>query len=494
MKRSFLKLVKCIFCEGSLELLNSTHASDIEIEWGTIKCTSCKKKYPIVSGIPVLMDPEAHLDVKMHKIEDNIVKKGPKVKDLVSQIEKGQIEKIEFSLLTPRLNRTTYKKAPKDAPVTNKIARKLPKGLSKRINWNIYYYLKFLLAKISLEDQRKSKQELKIFHKLKKETKGLGFLRHYFLQNSNMNEYFYYYAYRFSQPRYLVGMSLINLFLNSQKPILDLACGAGHFMHYLTNTRENQKCVGIDRDFVSLYIAKKFIAPKGEYICAEADKPLPFEDDCFSGVLCSDAFQYFTNRSSSVKEMQRIVSKEGVIVLTKIDNPLVSNSEEPEQITPSELKELFSDMPNSVVGEEIILNRYVKKLGPNLSKENEIEELNKMEFLSLIASFQNDVFQDQGSFDTWPHSIGRLQLNPLYKEYSRDESGSIHYNYVFPSEIYEYENKGWLEYASDKLTLSEKDLEALSKQSRTPEVNKLIEDFIVFGTPDNYEYGQVGFF
>ncbi len=99
-----------------------------------------------------------------------------------------------------------------------------------------------------------------------------------------MDEYFYYYAYRYSQPRYLAGISLTSIFPESQQPILDLACGVGHYMHYLTTTRPEQLCIGLDRDFVSLYIAKKFIAPKGEYICAEADLSLPFSNCTASGL------------------------------------------------------------------------------------------------------------------------------------------------------------------------------------------------------------------
>lgn len=82
----------------------------------------------------------------------------------------------------------------------------------------------------------------------------------------------------------------------NQKPILDLACGAGHILHFLTESRPVQQCIGLDRGFVSLYIAKKFIAPKGEFIYADTDMPLPFENNTFSGILCVDSFQYFVHR------------------------------------------------------------------------------------------------------------------------------------------------------------------------------------------------------
>ena len=106
-----------------------------------------------------------------------------------------------------------------------------------------------------------------------------------------------YYRNRFVLPRALAALSLLRLLPSSNKPVLDLACGFGPFAHYLTNRRNPAAVIGVDFNFYLVWGQKHWIAPRGMFVCADANYPLPFSDDSLSGVLCSDAFIYFQDKT-----------------------------------------------------------------------------------------------------------------------------------------------------------------------------------------------------
>ena len=83
-----------------------------------------------------------------------------------------------------------------------------------------------------------------------------------------------YFAFRFGQPRHLVALSLACLIRRPGKPVLDLACGFGHITRHLVNRAEGQPVIGLDRNFFMLYVAKNWLAPEAEYVCAQADSGL----------------------------------------------------------------------------------------------------------------------------------------------------------------------------------------------------------------------------
>ena len=82
-----------------------------------------------------------------------------------------------------------------------------------------------------------------------------------------------YFALRFGQPRHLVALAFTRLIHKPTKPVLDLACGYGHITRSLARRAKGQPVIGVDQNFIGLYVAKNFIAPEAEYICCVADGP-----------------------------------------------------------------------------------------------------------------------------------------------------------------------------------------------------------------------------
>jgi ubiquinone/menaquinone biosynthesis C-methylase UbiE len=58
-------------------------------------------------------------------------------------------------------------------------------------------------------------------------------------------------------------------------------------------------------------------------VCADANSALPFADGTFSAAVCSDAFHYFTHKSTCIRELIRLTQPEGFIALATLRNALV---------------------------------------------------------------------------------------------------------------------------------------------------------------------------
>ena len=85
MNTSFLKLLRCPFCAGTLSASGSEPVA-AEPEYGVLSCYC--GRYPIVAGIPVLK-------------KGNIGSAGQSSEEVIALIENGRRSEALFSLLTP---------------------------------------------------------------------------------------------------------------------------------------------------------------------------------------------------------------------------------------------------------------------------------------------------------------------------------------------------------------------------------------------------------
>jgi len=489
MTDSFINLLCCPLCEGKLERFHTTKEDGDKIEWGTIICIDCNNKFPVAFGIPIMMPPYTRVDVN-RSFHSNTNELGPIVSDLTRQIGLGEIEKVQKELLIFRRSRTSIKgffKEKKSLKLENKLTRLLPNPLVKLIGKRTVYFMYYLLTKLTFQDARMRKKEDQTFEKLLTASSSMEFIDLYFGQMLQNNVYGEYYKYRFGQPRHLAALSLLTNIPEDANPVLDIACGIGHFMHYFTNRSKQQPVIGMDKNFGQLYLAKKFVSPEGNYFCADAGQPLPFKTNSFSGVFCSDAFMFFPYRQLSVREMKRLLNPNGVAVINRIYSYPIEGYEDHAITSAKKLKSYFSDIPNVVLSQNYLLDCYIQKEGPDLSVELELEELNKINWISIIASRQKNIFRNYGTFKEWPHEKGYLQLNPHYHEKGKDDSGNLILKFEFPSSWYEFENQSWMKYAPETVLLSPDTLNAISNSIKTPEVNELISKLVVIGMPELYQ-------
>ena len=59
MKRELIDILACPVCKGELEL-SVDEENDKEIVTGSLSCSRCNERYPIVDTIPNLLPPDQH--------------------------------------------------------------------------------------------------------------------------------------------------------------------------------------------------------------------------------------------------------------------------------------------------------------------------------------------------------------------------------------------------------------------------------------------------
>lgn len=108
--------------------------------------------------------------------------------------------------------------------------------------------------------------------------------------------------------------------LKDDDTILDVACGTGIFIETLKEKYKNIKITGID--FAQNMIdkaMKKF--PDTDFIVTDVVS-LPFENNTFNKVMCLNAFPHFEDKNKAVKEINRVLKKNGLFILAHTNSKL----------------------------------------------------------------------------------------------------------------------------------------------------------------------------
>jgi SAM-dependent methyltransferase/uncharacterized protein YbaR (Trm112 family) len=447
------QLLCCPFCGGEL---NGTEPIGHKSGFGVLSCYC--GRYPVVAGIPILKKGPIGIN---HQTADEVI----------NSIEAGRHKEALLAMILP---------SPPSAEFAPRWIQVLPslRGMGR---------VKTLSGKPGLWSWKR--RGAAYLTQLGDQITGRELFDFYFCRSTgDAREPYGYFAFRFGQPRHLVGLSLTRLVRRPDKPVLDLACGFGHITRHLVNRAEDQPVIGLDRNFFMLYIAKNWIAPEADYVCAEADFGQPFPNGTFSTVFCSDAFHWFVGKANCVRELKRLTASHGSIILATLRNSLVDRHllQYRGTLPPEGYETLFTGMPHCLAANSEILARYLNKQGPSLEQPTKTAALTIEPWLSLVASFRQEVFQDYGCFKDWPHAEGRLDLNQLYKKEKRDALGNIYLRRSFPSAWYEKEDGECKQYEPETAFVSAQTLNNLAQANRGEDVERLIEQFVVVGMPERY--------
>ncbi len=459
MRPDLLSQLRCPNCGGTLTVSVGSASQGSEIEYGVLTC-ACND-YPIIGGIPVFV-AEGRVNV-MRQTTDAVWRYGPDVKDLIRLVQAGRHEEALLSLLvfpTRALRRLlAFRYGPGKAQAG----------------------VRALATRLWSRQQRKSRELLvDTGHGT-----TAGDLISFFYRHALRSELYNHFFYKFSQPRHLAGLSLASLLPVSEKPILDLACGFGHFMHYWITTHPGQRVVGVDRNFFQLYVARNWVAPGGDFICSEADLRLPFASRAVCGVFCADAFHCFLRRWQCAEEMKRVIESEGLIILARFGNSQAEPREGYELPVASYAK-LFDGLQTRFMSEDDLLQPYLARLGPQLEETSTLSTLTPRKWLYAVASESREWLRNHPQFETWPHGVGRLRLNPLYREVDQAPDGKVTMEFAFPSSWYEFENSGCVQYMPKTAIISTRARDALSAGTWSDEVEALVRQCVVIGTPERY--------
>ena len=114
----------------------------------------------------------------------------------------------------------------------------------------------------------------------------------------------------------LLNKLKIKDFKNKNLKILDLACGPGLLSKKLSFVFPKSEIIGIDVSEYSIKLAKKNC--KGikniKFMIGNAQN-ISFPNDYFDIIICKDSLHHFQNALKSIKEMYRVLKKNGIIYI-----------------------------------------------------------------------------------------------------------------------------------------------------------------------------------
>lgn len=106
--------------------------------------------------------------------------------------------------------------------------------------------------------------------------------------------------------------------------VLDAGCGHGAFLSTLGKRTNAKNITATDTSLPGLYLAKRYFAPRANFIYLNLNDKLPFKDEYFDYVFCNDAFHYIKQQKRLAGELSRIISNKGSVVLTNLHNKYYS--------------------------------------------------------------------------------------------------------------------------------------------------------------------------
>lgn len=294
-----------------------------------------------------------------------------------------------------------------------------------------------------------------------------------------------YFTYRFTQPRHLVALAHLDDMKRSEAPDLDVGCGAGHVTRFLNMRAKGKPAFGVDQNFLLLFLAKHCVAPAGNYVCCDVEEGLPFESHVFDTVVCVNMFHFLRRKAFCASEFKRMIGSHGKLILAGLRQRLMPHTTENLALAPQGYLSLFADMKTDMMDDHDVLEAYLGQRVPGAECSRSTEALSRSELISLVGRYE----QKQGIADTfaeWPHAVGRIGINPIYRVSHEYADGSLELERNFPSEFYADENREMGEYLPRAARL-DADVTAALRSGRWIEgMRELIADFVLIDLPRRY--------
>jgi len=305
-----------------------------------------------------------------------------------------------------------------------------------------------------------------------------------------------YLKHRFSADTFWSLYPFIPIMKENKERILDLGCGGGHASFVISTYIEPKQLVCADSIFSNLYLAKKYSAKGAEFICLDANYPLPFKDGTFTLVFMLDVFHYVPGRASLASEMERVILPHGLLLLLHLHNSLNHNPATGNPLSPSGWVNLFQQLPVKVLPERNLIEDFILRNRLDIAKEYTDVELNYSNALYLVGTKDRSLFRVYEEVAAaFLSNKSHLIINPIYRiKRKRDK---LILQRKFPSRSFGEEYPLTERYLPEEHTIEGKLLQIVEGSSlnlASTEVSEkdllhiedLMRKFIVINVPKDY--------
>lgn len=280
-----------------------------------------------------------------------------------------------------------------------------------------------------------------------------------------------YFLHRWSDPTWLAVLALTQRHPPGDRPVLELACGAGHLLRELT-LRGHRDVTGIDIVFAKLWLARRFVAPTARLICADVVDRWPVASSGSAYVACHDAL-YFLAEKERVVRQARAYAGEGSVVLGHCHNALVPGVGTGLPLDPAGWEAL---LPGAVCYDDAELTAAL--LDRRTPLPDGVERLAGSPAMALVSSGRVDAVgaDDRGIVFGEP-MVGRaLRVNPLYRD------GRLRW----PGERWRAEYHAAATYLPARVDVPERVLADAAAGRSTFEVRELVRTRVLLDLPDQW--------
>jgi SAM-dependent methyltransferase/uncharacterized protein YbaR (Trm112 family) len=277
-----------------------------------------------------------------------------------------------------------------------------------------------------------------------------------------------YFTFRWTQPRHLVPLALMAESDLGRRPLLDVGCGAGHVTRFLANNARGQTVIGFDEHFFMLFLSRHCVVPSASFICGDWEEGLPFEDSAFGMAASINTFHFLREKAFAASEIKRVLDDNGQLVFSALRQRFMPHSTSNRALSPAGYAGLFDDMNTVMFDDSKVLEAYLSGHAPAATDTAIPEDLNDVALLSLVAKRGLSPPVTGKPLSQFPHAIGRLDVNPLYREVARHTDGSRTLRRHFPSQHYISENTEMYDYLPEEVCLTSEVTRALDAGQITP--------------------------
>ena len=120
--------------------------------------------------------------------------------------------------------------------------------------------------------------------------------------------------------RKLYPLVLAQLAQIPHRRILDLGCGTGELLASIRGRWPETVCAGLDLSPRMLEVARRKLGEGAELVQGEAGS-LPFREEQFDVVLCTDSFHHYPNPRAVLAQFARVLQPGGILLLGECTAP-----------------------------------------------------------------------------------------------------------------------------------------------------------------------------
>jgi SAM-dependent methyltransferase len=292
-------------------------------------------------------------------------------------------------------------------------------------------------------------------------------------------ESFHYFVNRPSDPTFVVAEAVTSA-VPADVRTLDLCCGSGWVTRLLC--RRSPAVTGLDEYFALLELARTHVAPAARFVCARADRPLPFPEGAFDAVVCSDALHDTSEPGLVAREMERVMDANATAFVVHLHNPRCAHAYPGRNpLEPEGYAAIFAGSDPRLLDEGPILERWLAAREVDLTAAADPESLRKARTLTLLAGNRAP---DQRLRGAAPAAAG-LALSPLYRATSAG-NGALQLERRWPSEFWLVEYPDAARYLPERATLPAATVAALRAGRIDTVVDELARHRVLIDLPEAF--------